>query len=166
MCPMPRLRVKAGDSARPLRLVSGARMPPQNGDTSSTLAFLEGARSGSHYGADELRSTDPADGRTLLARYDLEVARGRLTKEAIAGRRGGLWRWEELLPGRRRSFITSLGEGSTPLLPPARLARKPRLSGLPIKAEGVNPTGPFNATGTPLPVSPPPHPGPAPPLPT
>src|SRR5260370_4706952 len=155
MCPMPRLRVKAGDSARPLRLVPGARMPPQNGDTSSTLAFLEGARSGIHYGADELRSTDPADGRTLLARYDLEVARGRLTREAIAGRHGGLWRWEELLPFRRRSFITSLGEGSTPLLPPARLPRKLRLSRLHLQAESVNPTGSFQASGLTAAVSPP-----------
>src|SRR5260370_34800327 len=105
MCTMPSIRVKAGASPRPLRLVSGARMPPQNGDTSSTLAFLEGARSGIHYGADELRSTDPADGRTLLARYDLEVARGRLTREAIAGRHGGLWRGGDVLAARRRPVV-------------------------------------------------------------
>src|SRR5260370_12578135 len=101
---MPSIRGKAGASPRPLRLVSGARMPPQYEATSSTLAFLEGARSGIHYGADELRSTDPADGCTLLARYELEVARGRLTKEAIARRRRRLWRWQHLLPPRRRSL--------------------------------------------------------------
>ena len=128
-------------------------MPPQHEATSSTLAFLEGARSGIHYRANELRSTDPADGRTLLARYDLEVARARLTREVIAGRRGGLWRWEELLPVRRRSFVTSLGEGSTPLLPPARLARKLGLSRLHIKAESVNPTGSFKARGMAVAVS-------------
>src|SRR5260370_18611509 len=128
-------------------------MPPQHEDTSSTLAFLEGARSGISYGGDEEQSADPADGRSLLARYDLEVAGGRLTKEVIAGRRGGLWRWEELLPVRRRSFITSLGEGSTPLLPPARLARKLGLSGLHTKAEGVNPTGSFKARGMAVAVS-------------
>src|SRR5260370_11529473 len=98
-------------------------MPPQHEDTSSTLAFLEGARSGIRYAADELRSTDPADGRTLLARYDLEVAGGRLTREVIAGRRGGLWRWGELLPPRPRSFISPLGEGPTPPLPPPPPAR-------------------------------------------
>jgi threonine synthase len=125
----------------------------RNDDTASTLAFLEGSRSGIHYGADELRSTDPADGRTLLARYDLDVARARLTREVIAGRRGGLWRWEELLPVRRRSFITSLGEGGTPLLPPARLARKLGLSGLHIKAESMNPTGSFKARGMAVAVS-------------
>src|SRR5260370_5828458 len=138
-------------------------MPPQPEDASSTLACLEGARSGISYGGDELRSTEPADGRTLLARYDLEVAGGRLTREVIAGRRGGVWRWEELLPVRRRSFITSLGEGSTPLLPPAGLARKLGLSGLHIKAEGVNPTGSFKARGMAVPVSRPAPPGAAPP---
>jgi threonine synthase len=125
----------------------------RNDDTASTLAFLEGSRSRSRYGADELRNTDPADGRTLLARYDLDLARARLTREVIAGRRGGLWRWEELLPVRRRSFITYLGEGATPLLPPGRLARKLGLSGLHIKAESVNPTGSFKARGMSVAVS-------------
>ncbi len=125
----------------------------QNDSTSSTLAFLEGSRSGIRYSADELRSTDPADGRTLLARYDLDVARARLNKEVIAGRRGGLWRWEELLPVRGRSFITSLGEGATPLVPPARLARKLGVSGLHIKAESLNPTGSFKARGMAVAVS-------------
>jgi threonine synthase len=122
-------------------------------DTASTLAFLEGSRSRIHYSADELHSTDPADGRTLLARYDLDLARTRLIGEVIAGRRGGLWRWEELLPVRRRSFITSLGEGATPLLPPARLAHKLGLSGLHIKAESINPTGSFKARGMAVAVS-------------
>ncbi|HEX9100235.1 MAG TPA: threonine synthase [Candidatus Dormibacteraeota bacterium] len=122
-------------------------------DTASTLAFLEGSRSQVRYGADELRSTDPADGRTLLARYDLDRARSRLTREVVAGRRGGLWRWEELLPLRRRSFVTSLGEGATPLLPPARLAGKLGLSGLHIKAESLNPTGSFKARGMAVAVS-------------
>jgi threonine synthase len=124
-----------------------------NDDTASTLAFLEGARSGIRYEADELRSTDPADGRALLARYDLDVARARLTREVLAGRRGGLWRWEELLPVRRRSFVTFLGEGATPLLPPARLALKLGLSGLHIKSESMNPTGSFKARGMAVAVS-------------
>jgi threonine synthase len=122
-------------------------------ETASTLAFLEGSRSRIQYSADELQSTDPTDGRTLLARYDLDLARARLTREVIARRHGGLWRWEELLPVRRRSFITSLGEGGTPLLPPARLARKLGLSGLHIKAESMNPTGSFKARGMAVAVS-------------
>src|SRR5258708_40355348 len=115
--------------------------------TASTLEFLEGSRTGIRYDADRLHGTDPADGRTLLARYDLNAARDRLTPEALAGRHGGLWRWEELLPVRLRSFITTLGEGATPLLPPARLASRLGLRGLFIKAESVNPTGAFKARG-------------------
>lgn len=121
--------------------------------TASTLAFLEGSRSKIHYNVDELQGVDPADGRTLLARYDLEAARGRLTKEVVADRRGGLWRWEELLPVRKRSFVTTLGEGATPLRPPARLARKLSLNGLYIKAENLNPTGSFKARGMAVAVS-------------
>lgn len=121
--------------------------------TSSAMAFLEGSRSSVRYDADRLHGVDPADGRTLLARYDLDALRGRLTKEVLAGRRGGLWRWEELLPVRMRSFITTLGEGATPLLPPARLARKLGLAGLHIKAESVNPTGSFKARGMAVAVS-------------
>jgi threonine synthase len=121
--------------------------------TASTLAFLEGSRSASRYAADELQGTDPADGRTLLARYDLVSARATLNKEALAARHGRLWRWEELLPVRRRSFITTLGEGGTPLLPPARLARKLGLKGLHIKAESLNPTGSFKARGMAVAVS-------------
>jgi threonine synthase len=121
--------------------------------TASTLEFLEGSRTGIRYDADHVHGTDPADGRTLLARYNLEAARERLTPAAIAGRRGGVWRWEELLPVRLRSFMTTLGEGATPLLPPARLSSKLGLRGLHIKAESVNPTGSFKARGMAVAVS-------------
>src|SRR5260370_12343646 len=121
--------------------------------TASTLAYLEGSRSGARYAADELRGMDPADGRTLLARYDLAAARDRVRPEAVARSRVGLWRWEALLPVRRRSFITTLGEGATPLLPPGRVARQLGLSGLHIKAESVNPTGSFKARGMGVAVS-------------
>ena len=121
--------------------------------TASTLAFVEGALSKKRYDPDQLRGTDPADGRTLLARYDLERARISLTKDAVTARRGGLWRWEELLPVRGRRFVTTLGEGSTPLLPPGRLSRKLGLDGLHTKAESTNPTGSFKARGMAVAVS-------------
>ena len=121
--------------------------------TASTLEFLVGSRSGIRYDADHLRGTDPADGRTLLARYDLAAVRDRLTPDVIAGRRRGVWRWEELLPVRVRSFMTTLGEGGTPLLPPGRLASKLGLRGLHVKAESVNPTGSFKARGMAVAVS-------------
>ena len=121
--------------------------------TKSKLAFLEGSLSGIHYEADRLQGTDPKDGRTLLARYDLSAVSRSLTRASIARRRGGLWRWSELLPVRSPEFVTTLGEGGTPLLGPGRLAAKLGLPMLHIKAESLNPTGSFKARGMAVAVS-------------
>src|SRR5688500_9391933 len=89
---------------------------------SSTLTHLEGALSGERYPADDVMGLDPADGRPLLARYDVEKASRTLTAESLARRRtGGLWRWVELLPVRDQNHVVYLGEGGTPLLAQPRL---------------------------------------------
>ena len=63
------------------------------GATGSTLTHLQGALSGEKYPANELIGLDPADGRPLLARYDIERAARTFTSESLAQRRtGGLWR--------------------------------------------------------------------------
>lgn len=117
-------------------------------DTGSTLTHLEGALSGETYPADTLVSTDPMDGRPLLARYDLDSAAQTLTAQAMESRKsGGMWRWAELLPVREPTNIFSLGEGATPLLPQPRLGRELGVPGLSTKAEGLNPTGSFKARG-------------------
>src|SRR5918997_1108505 len=114
----------------------------------STLTHLEGSESGRTYSAEALHTPDPADGRPLLARYDLERAAATLTREAIAARRtGGLWRWRELLPVADPARRLHLGEGGTPLLPAPRLGRELGVPGLLVKAEGLNPTGSFKARG-------------------
>ena len=123
-------------------------------DTGSTLAHLEGALSGATYPADELMGLDPADGRPLLARYDIEKAARTLTAESLAERRlGGLWRWEELLPVRDRRHVVYLGEGDTPLLAQPRLGEALGVPRLATKAEGLNPTGSFKARGMAVAVS-------------
>ena len=117
-------------------------------DAASALTHLEGSASGETYDADQLIGLDPADGRPLLARYDLERAGATLTREALAARRaGGLWRWAELLPVRDPEHRLHLGEGATPLLHAPRLGRELGVPGLRIKAEGLNPTGSFKARG-------------------
>ena len=117
-------------------------------DTPSALTHLEGSASGEIYDADRLIGLDPADGRPLLARYDLERAGATLTREALAARRaGGLWRWAELLPVRDPAHRLHLGEGSTPLLRAPRLGAELGVPGLLLKAEGLNPTGSFKARG-------------------
>ena len=123
-------------------------------DTGSTLICLEGALSGERYPADELMGLDPADGRPLLARYDLEKAARTMTAESLAERRtGGLWRWVELLPVRDRGHVVYLGEGDTPLLAQPRLGEALGVPRLATKAEGLNPTGSFKARGMAVAVS-------------
>jgi threonine synthase len=91
---------------------------------------------------------DPADGRPLLARYDIERAARTLIAESLARRStGGMWRWAELLPVQDQNHILHLGEGDTPLLPQPRLGEALGVSRLATKAEGLNPTGSFKARG-------------------
>ena len=113
----------------------------------STLTHLEGVLSGRRYPADELSSVDPADGRPLLARYDLQAAATTLTREALRGRPRGLWRWRELLPLRDDKFLVDLGEGDTPLVAAPRLGAHLDMPELRLKLEGGNPTGSFKARG-------------------
>jgi threonine synthase len=123
-------------------------------DTGSTLTHLEGALSGESYPANDLMGLDPADGRPLLARYDLEKAAHTLTAETLASRRtGGLWRWKELLPVMDANKVVYLGEGDTPLLSPSRLGEALGVPRLTTKAEGLNPTGSFKARGMAVAVS-------------
>ena len=101
-----------------------------------------------------LIGTDPADGRPLLAGYDLPKAAQTLTEESMTSRRaGGLWRWRELLPVRGWKSVTYLGEGDTPLLPARRLGAACGLERLFVKAESLNPTGSFKARGMAVAVS-------------
>jgi threonine synthase len=123
-------------------------------ETGSTLTHLQGALSGESYSADELIGLDPRDERPLFARYDIEKAPRTLTEKSLAERRrGGLWRWAELLPVRDRSNVVYLGEGDTPLLPQQRLGEALRVPRLATKAEGLNPTGSFKARGMAVAVS-------------
>ncbi|MGH3012442.1 MAG: threonine synthase [Gaiellaceae bacterium] len=86
-------------------------------------------------------------GSPLLVEYDLEAVRGGATKEEIAARLPGMWRYGELLPVDDAADVVSLGEGGTPLLRPAALGARIGLPGLLVKDEGLNPTGTFKARG-------------------
>ncbi|MBW3562417.1 MAG: threonine synthase [Actinobacteria bacterium] len=113
----------------------------------SALTHLEGSLSGERYDADVLQRVDPTDGRSLLARYDLDAAGATLTPEALRTRPVSLWRWTELLPVRDPSFRLTLGEGAIPVLPLRRLGEHLGTPNLLVKAEGLNPTGSFKARG-------------------
>jgi threonine synthase len=127
---------------------------PTDGPTGSCLEGLEGSLSGARYNADKLMTTDPNDGRPLLARYRIRDAAAKLTRDELGvRRRGGLWRWRELLPVQRWNHVATLGEGACPLFPAPRLGRSLGLANLMIKAESLNPTGSFKARGMAVAVS-------------
>jgi threonine synthase len=86
-------------------------------------------------------------GSPLLVEYDLEAVGAGATKEAIAARGSGMWRYRELLPVERETDVVSLGEGGTPLLHPSALGARLRIPELLVKDEGPNPTGTFKARG-------------------
>ena len=123
-------------------------------DDASTLVALEGSASGATYSPDRRAGLDRVDGRPLLARYDLARAAARLHPATLARRRrGGLWRWAELLPVRSAVNVVHLGEGATPLLHARRLGRALGLDRLLVKCEGCNPTGSLKARGMAVAVS-------------
>ena len=76
-------------------------------------------------------------------RYDLDAARRGLTRETIRGRRGGMWRFRELMPIRDDANIVTLGEGGTPLLRSRRIGPALGLERLWFKDLARNPTGSF-----------------------
>jgi threonine synthase len=86
-------------------------------------------------------------GQMLAARYDLDRVKASVTKEALRGRPGGMYRFRELTPLDAGEAPVTLGEGSTPLLPLSRLATHLGLGRLWAKDEGQNPTGTFKARG-------------------
>jgi len=108
----------------------------------SALSHLECTACGRKHDADRLLRLCPDCGKVLYARYDLAAARRTLTKEALALRPRGMWRWREIMPVRDPANIVSLGEGDTPLLRAPRLGKN-----VFVKEEGLCPTGSFKARG-------------------
>jgi threonine synthase len=118
----------------------------------SFLSHLECSRTGDAYDADRVQGVSKV-GAPLLARYDLEQVRARVTRDEIAGRPHDLWRYHELLPVRDSAHVTTLGEGMTPLLPLPRYGAAVGVPGLLMKDEGLIPTGTFKARGAAVGVS-------------
>ena len=122
-------------------------MPTSSMESRSALTHLQCSACGREHDADRLQTLCPDCGKVLFARYDLARAARTLTRETVAARPRGMWRWRELLPVRDAQNIISLGEGDTPLLPAPRLGARAGLKRLLLKDEGTNPTGSFKARG-------------------
>ena len=85
-------------------------------------------------------------GAPLLARYDLDAARG-WSRETLKDRAPNMWRYRELMPLFEGETPVSLGEGLTPLLHATTLGARLGLDWLYVKDESLNPTNSFKARG-------------------
>jgi threonine synthase len=108
----------------------------------SFVSHLECSLTGERYEADRVHNLSRA-GKPLLVRYDLAAAAKTLTRDSIAAREPGMWKWRELLPLPDGVEPVSLGEPETPIVPLERTWG----ANLLVKDEGRLPTGSFKARG-------------------
>ena len=108
------------------------------------VTYLECSLTGERYEAGRPHNLSRA-GKPLLVRYDLEEAKRTMTRESLATRPAGMWKWRELLPFDGEPV--SLGEPETPIVPLPKLAAREGASDLLVKDEGRLPTGSFKARG-------------------
>jgi threonine synthase len=112
------------------------------------VTHLECSLTGERYAAGQPHNLSAA-GKPLLVRYDMERARGTLTRDSLAQRPAGMWKWRELLPLPDGAEPVSLGEIETPIIPLAKSAGATLL----VKDEGRLPTGSFKARGLAMAIS-------------
>ncbi len=118
------------------------------------VTHLECSMNGERYEAGKLHGLSKV-GRPLLVRYDLEALAKAVTKEMLAERKGGFWKYREFLPVTKTENVVELGEVMTPLISMPRLAKKLDVGTgeIIVKDEGRLPTGSFKARGLALAVA-------------
>ena len=108
------------------------------------VTHLECSLTGERYEAGQIHNLSRA-GKPLLVRYDSEAAKRTLTRERLAARESGMWKWRELLPNDHEPV--SLGEPETPIVALPNTAAREGATSLLVKDEGRLPTGSFKARG-------------------
>ncbi|MFL6737471.1 MAG: threonine synthase [Sphingomonas sp.] len=108
------------------------------------VTHLECSLTGEHYEAGRPHNLSKA-GKPLLVRYDLEAAKRTLTRDSLAARTSGMWKWRELLPYDGEPV--SLGESQTPIVGLPGIGAREGASAPLVKDEGRLPTGSFKARG-------------------
>lgn len=116
------------------------------------ITHLECSATGERYEAGKVHGLSKA-GKPLLVRYDLKALAGAVSKEALATRTEGFWRYKEFLPVAEQENRISIGEVMTPLIRTPRIEQKLGGGELLVKDEGRLPTGSFKARGLALAVS-------------
>ena len=100
------------------------------------------ARCGKTYSLETVPPNDGCGGR-IEFKIDIEDMKGKISRDELERRCGGLWKYIEFMPLVNTQNIITLGEGNTPLLRSTRLAEALGLQDLYLKNETVNPTGSF-----------------------
>jgi threonine synthase len=108
----------------------------------SKFIEIKCAKCGKTYTEENVPANDGCGGRIDFV-LDLEKLKGTMTKQELEKRKGGLWKYFEMMPLRKRESIVTLGEGNTPLLRSNRLGKEWKLKHLLFKNETVNPSGSF-----------------------
>ena len=116
------------------------------------MTHLECSLTGERYDSGKLQNLSTA-GKPLLARYDLAAVAKVLTRDVIAARPAGMWKWRELLPLPEGTDPVSLGEPETPLIALDGIGRMEGTRAPLVKDEGRLPTGSFKARGLAMAVS-------------
>ena len=116
------------------------------------VTHLECSLTAETYAANEPHNLSRA-GKPLLVRYDVDQARETLTRESLAERAPGMWKWRELLPLPKGAEPVSLGEPETPITALHKTAAAAGAANLLVKDEGRLPTGSFKARGLVMAVS-------------
>ncbi|WP_020593950.1 threonine synthase [Kiloniella laminariae] len=124
--------------------------PATENDFPNFVTHLECSYTGETFPSNQLHGLSPA-GKPLLVRYDLNALGASVSKEDLAARPGGFWKYREFLPVRQSCNVVSLGEVMTPLIPLRKLGAKG--GQLLVKDEGRLPTGSFKARGLALAVA-------------
>ena len=127
--------------------MQGGAFDEERGLPTTYFKHLECSRCKTTYSKDGIYNLCEKCQNPLLARYDLEKARGILRKEKFWRRHPNMWRYWEMLPIENKQNIITLQEGFTPIFKANNLGRKYGLKGLFIKDESLNPTASFKARG-------------------
>jgi len=94
-------------------------------------------------GLEPLQPTCPRCGKPVVARYDLGWVSRVVARDDLARFGPGLWRYGAVLPFAPDFPVHRLGEGGTPLLPMAGMARELGVRELCLKDESGNATQSF-----------------------
>ncbi|MHA1769165.1 MAG: pyridoxal-phosphate dependent enzyme, partial [Candidatus Thorarchaeota archaeon] len=108
----------------------------------SKYSEIRCAKCGKTYDEHSVPPNDGCGGRIDFI-LDIEELKETITRETLEMRKGGLWKYFEMMPLRKRDSIITLGEGNTPLIRSNRLAQEWNMRHLLLKNETINPSGSF-----------------------